>query len=84
MAKAQPSLVSDVLARATPAKPGFKTWFARLPEDARTELEAVRAAFDPAVHQKRAYALAVIAAAQERGWQISGEKQVIAWLNHKS
>lgn len=83
MAKKTPSLVDDVLARATPGRPGFRTWFERLPEDARAELQAVRERFDPTVHQKRAYALAVIEAVKERGWEISGIQGVIAWLDGK-
>lgn len=84
MAKAKPSLLDDVLARAAPSRPGFKTWFQRLPPQAQAELAAVRASFDPAVHQKRAFARAVIEAARERGWETSGEQGVIRWLSEKA
>lgn len=77
------SLLDDVLSRAVTTPPGFKTWFDRLPPEARDELEAVKAAFNPAIHKKSPYAKAIIAAATERGWEISGEQGVIAWLNRR-
>ena len=80
MAKARPSLLDDVLARAANGKPGFKTWFERLPADAQAELSAVREAYNPNTHQTRAYALAIMEAAQERGWATGGVQAVIAWL----
>ena len=83
MAKARPSLLDDVLARAANGKPGFKTWFERLPADAQTELSAVREAFNPNTHQTRAYALAILEAAKERGWETGGVQAVIAWLKRQ-
>ena len=80
MAKARPSLLDDVLARATNGKPGFRTWFERLPADAQAELDAVREAYNPNTHQTRAYALAILEAAKERGWETGGVQAVIAWL----
>lgn len=80
MAKARPSLLDDVLARAANGKPGFRTWFERLPADAQAELSAVREAFNPNTHQTRAYALAILEAAKERGWETGGVQAVIAWL----
>ncbi len=80
MAKARPSLLDDVLAKASNGKPGFKTWFERLPADAQSELSAVRESFDPRVHQTRAFSLAIMEAAQERGWATGGIQAVIAWL----
>ena len=82
MGKAK-SLLDDVLARAQSAKPGFKTWFDRLPEDVRAELAAVKASFNPALHQKKAFATAIMEAAKERGWETGGVQAVIAWLNKK-
>lgn len=85
MAKANPpSLADDVLGRVVNNRPGFRTWFRRLPADAQEELSAAKAAFMPDVHQKAAFARALIAAAKQRGWEIAGEKQVIAWLVQKS
>jgi hypothetical protein len=80
VAKARPSLLDDVLAKASNGKPGFKTWFERLPADAQSELSAVRESFDPRVHQTRAFSLAIMEAAQERGWATGGIQAVIAWL----
>ena len=79
-AKSKPSLLDDVLTRATRKQPGFTPWYGRLPPEAREELEAVRAAYDPSIHQKTTYARAIIAAARERGWEICGQQGVINWL----
>ena len=81
MAKAKtPSLLNDVLSRAANGKPGFRTWYERLPADAQAELSAVREAYNPNTHQTRAYALAILEAAKERGWETGGVQAVIAWL----
>lgn len=82
MAK-KPSLVDEVLARAVSSRPGFRTWFDRLPADARAELDAVKQAFVPTVHKKSTYAKAIIAAATERGWEVAGVQGVVAWLNRR-
>lgn len=79
-AKKSLSLLDDVLAKAVRHTPGFAPWYERLPPEAREELEAVRAAFDPERHQKTVYARAIIAAARERGWEICGPQGVINWL----
>lgn len=84
MAKAKATLLDDVLARAANSKPGFKTWFDRLPADARSELDAVRKSFNPTIHQKRAFAAAIMEAATERGWETGGVQAVIAWLKQKA
>jgi len=81
--RARPSLLDDVLSRASNGKPGFKTWFDRLPADAQSELSAVRESFDPNVHQTRAFSLAIMEAAQERGWETGGIQAVIAWLKRQ-
>ena len=83
MAKAKPSLLDDVLARAANGKPGFKTWFERLPADAQAELSAVREAYNQNTHQTRAYALAIMEAAKERNWETGGVQAVIAWLRKR-
>lgn len=82
MAKAK-TLLDDVLSRTSVSKPGMKTWFDRLPSDAQAELDTVKQAFNPAVHQKRAYAKAIMEAAAERGWEVAGVQGVIAWLNKR-
>lgn len=79
----KPALLDEVLTLSQNRKPGFGTWYSRLPEDARKELDAVRSAFDPQRHQKRAYARAIIEACQARGWETSGIQGVIAWLDGK-
>jgi hypothetical protein len=81
---AKPSLADEVLSQVANSKPGFLSWFGRLPPDAQAELEAVRAAFNPAVHQKQAYALAVIESCRKRGWETAGVQGVKAWLNKRS
>ena len=83
MGRARPSLLDDVLAKAANGKPGFKTWFDRLPADAQSELSAVREAYNPNTHQTRAYALAILEAAKERGWETGGVQAVIAWLKRQ-
>ena len=84
MAKAKTrSLLDDVLSRAANNRPGFRTWFERLPTDAQAELSAVREAFNPNTHQTRAYALAILEAAKERGWETGGVQAVIAWLKRQ-
>jgi hypothetical protein len=81
--KARPSLLDDVLSRASNGKPGFKTWFDRLPADAQAELSAVRESFNQNTHQTRAYALAIMEAARERNWETGGVQAVIAWLRKR-
>jgi hypothetical protein len=72
-----------VLAKASNGRPGFRTWFERLPADAQAELSAVREAFNPNTHQTRAYALAIMEAAKERNWETGGVQAVIAWLKQQ-
>ena len=83
MAKAKLSLLDDVLAKAQGSKPGFASWFERLPPEAQAELLIVRQNFDPRQHQKNAYASAIMAACQERGWATSGRQGVIDWLDKR-
>ena len=75
------SLLDEVLEHVSKAQPGPASWFDRLPADAQAELLDVRAGFDPAKHQKRAFYKAIKAAGERRGWQIPGEKQVTQWLS---
>jgi hypothetical protein len=83
VAKGKTSLLDDVLAKAANGKPGFRTWYDRLPADAQSELSAVREAFNPNTHQTRAYALAIMEAARERNWETGGVQAVIAWLRKR-
>jgi cysteine synthase len=78
---AKPALLDTVLGKVRNNPTGSRSWFDRLPPDAQAELLVVRNGFNPSLHQKRAFALAVIEAAKERGWEIAKEKQVIEWLD---
>lgn len=80
---AKKTLLDEVLTRAVATKRGTRSWFQLLPDDAQRELETVRQAFDPGVHEKSTYARAIMAVAQERGWKTSGLQGVIKWLNEK-
>lgn len=65
---------------------GFRTWFDCLDADAKKELSAVREKYRKggyANKSKRAVAKAVIAAAKERGWRVSGVQGVISWLDRQ-
>ena len=75
------SLLDDVLSRALRNKPGFKTWFDRLPPEAQVQLLEVKKAFNPKEHQKNAYASSIIESCRERGWQTAGRQGVIDWLD---
>ena len=81
--EARKSLLDDVLSSAVRSKPGFSCWYDRLPPEARAELDIVRAAFDPKIHQKTTYAEAVMDACKKRGWETSGKQGVIDWLSKK-
>ncbi len=83
MGRAKTSLLDDVLARASNNRPGFRTWFERLPADAQAELDAVRQSFNHNTHQAKGFALAIMEAAQERGWETGGVQAVIAWLQKR-
>jgi hypothetical protein len=77
------SLADEVLASVANSRPGGLTWFDRLPQDAQHEMLRLRDAFDPAVHQKRAFYRALKTAAEKRGWQLVGEKQFGDWLRQR-
>ena len=78
------SLADEVLASVANSRPGGMTWFDRLPPDAQQEMLRLREAYDPAVHQKRAFYKALKAATEKRGWHIAGEKQFGDWLRKRS
>ena len=82
-AKQKTSLIDDVLSRAKGRKPGFASWFERLPAAAQEELLAVRATFDPMTHQKNAFASAIMSACADRGWATCGRQGVIDWLDKR-
>lgn len=77
------SLVEEKIA---PNRHGFRTWFDCLDESAKKELSVVKEKYRKGGYsgkQKRAIANAVIAAAKERGWRVSGVQGVIAWLDRQ-
>jgi GNAT superfamily N-acetyltransferase len=81
MAKGKPDLLADVQARIVVRRAGYASWFDKLPADAQAECLAVREAFRRGdIGTKSHVARALIAAAKERGWSISAEKQVGQWL----
>ena len=80
MPKAATTLIVEVLDAVANGQPGPQSWFDRLPQEAREELASLRQQFDPQRHQKRAFFKALRAAAERRGWQIAGERQVTLWL----
>jgi hypothetical protein len=82
--KTKQPLVADVLSRTLTTRHGTRTWIESLSADAQAELEAVKAKFDPALHQKKAFAEAVMAACGDRGWKTCGVQGVIDWLNKKT
>jgi hypothetical protein len=75
------SLLDEVLEHVSKLQPRPSSWFDRLPQEAQDELLKVRAGFDLAKHQKRAFYRAIKAAGDKRGWHIPGEKQVTLWLS---
>lgn len=81
MAKSKPDLLADVQARIVVRRVGYASWFDKLPAESQAECLAVREAFRRGeIGTKAHVARALIAAAKERGWQISAEKQVSQWL----
>lgn len=74
------TLVDDVLGNVRNGSGRNPSWFDKLSPEAQAELEIVREQFDPNVHQKTAFARAVIAAAEQRGWKVAKERQVVKWL----
>jgi hypothetical protein len=77
------SLLDEVLEHVSNSSSGVLSWFDKLPPEAQAELLGVRAGFDPARHQKRAFYKAIKACAERRGWEIAGEKQVTQWLSQR-
>jgi hypothetical protein len=65
----------------TNSRPGYACWFDKLPEHIKPEFEEARRRFDRNIHQKSAYARAIIQVAKDRGIEIAGENRVIEWLS---
>ena len=79
-------ITSLVRANVKNYRPGMKTWFDALPTDAQKALGKVRDDYAAGAvqGQKRAIARAIILVAKDRGWAISGEQRVLAWLDAAS
>lgn len=63
-----------------------QTWVDKLDEPARKQLEAIKKKFQSGGYGKAsqsAIARAVIEAAKERGWPVSGFQGVISWLTRR-
>jgi hypothetical protein len=82
MAKTKPqrSLAESVEATVQNARPGYNSWFHKLPPDAQAEFLEARRRFDRTRHQKTAFAKALIAEAKARGWATAGESVLCVWL----
>lgn len=79
------SLLSDVLARVKPGRPGFLAWYQRLDATLLAELQQLRDQWHAGAisSQKRALAVAIADAVADRGNEKPSETAVIAWLNKK-
>jgi hypothetical protein len=86
MPKGKATLLDDVLARVQTKRPGFLPWYARLPDDLRGELDAIRDRFQSGgiASSKRAMAVAIAEVVAERGQNKPGEQAVLAWLSRKA
>ena len=76
-------IVEEVLSRMNSNRTGPPTWYQKLSTEEQAELDRAKAAFNPAVHQYRAYALALIEVATARGIVTAGEQGVIRWLKSR-
>ncbi len=79
------TLASDIAARIVEKRPGFPTWFERLPSDLQAALAGVRDQWHGGSLrvQQRALALAIAAEVADRGYPEPGVQAVIAWLRKK-
>jgi hypothetical protein len=83
MSKAKkPGIADEILSRVQNYKPGFGAWHCELPDDVRTELEALRERWVSGELglQKRALARSIIASLRDRGLPVSGIQGVEHWL----
>lgn len=79
------TLASDIAARIVQKRPGFPTWFERLPPDLQAALAEVREQFlaGDISSQQRAFAVAVAAEVADRGHPEPGVQAVLTWLRKK-
>lgn len=87
MAKRKRALLDDVIAKVQIKRPGFASWFERLPKEMQHELEAIRTKFENGQLNglnKRAVSTAISQVVRERGYHCCGMQGVLAWLNRQS
>lgn len=77
------SLADAVESAVQNQRPGYSSWFDRLPPEAQAEFLEARRRFDHSRHQKSSYARALIAEAKARGWLTAGEHVLTQWLGQK-
>ena len=81
--KTSASLADAVESAVQNQRPGYISWFHKLPAEAQEEFLEARRRFDHGRHQKTAYARALIAEAKSRGWITAGESVITSWLGQK-
>lgn len=79
------TLASDIAAKIVEKRPGFPTWFDRLPADLQSGLRDVRRRWEAGEIESRKKPLAVAIAAEvaERGFPEPGVQAVLSWLSKK-
>jgi hypothetical protein len=79
------TLASDIAARIVQKRPGFPTWFEKLPKDLQDALDDVRRRYESGdiSSQQRPFALAIAAEVADRGFPEPGLQAVLIWLRKK-
>lgn len=79
------TLASDIAARIVNKRPGFPTWFERLPAEMQTALDEVRERWQEGqiAGQQRAFAIALAAEVASRGFPEPGVQAVVAWIRKR-
>ena len=80
------SIADAVLEIVADRQPGTSGWAAKLPPDDRTQLEELRERWRrwELPMSKRAFARAVIAVCQDRGYAVSGIQGVEYWIGRRN
>lgn len=78
----RPPLLEAVVSKIVHPKPGFPTWFQRLPDDLRKELRELREQWlaGKIVSKQKPLAVAIAQVMEDRGHARPGEQAVLAWL----
>lgn len=79
------TLASDIASRIIQKKPGFPTWFDKLPKDLQDALDDVRQRYERGeiTSQQKPFALAIAAEVADRGFPEPGTQAVLSWLRKK-